>query len=58
MPEQIQKPLPEKPWPKQVHDEGGPKIPDISKPDTGRILKRMRSVAPDQSREFRRRSGE
>jgi hypothetical protein len=34
MPEQIQKPLIEKPEHKQVHDESGPKIPNISKPDT------------------------
>jgi hypothetical protein len=33
MPDQIQKPLIEKPGHKQVHDEGGPKIPNISKPD-------------------------
>ena len=58
MPEQIGKPLMEKPAHKQVQDEGGPKIPNISKPDTGRILKRMRSVVPDQSRKFRQRSGQ
>jgi hypothetical protein len=58
MPDQIQKPLIEKPGHKQVHDEGGPKIPNISKPDTERILKRMRSIVPDQSRKFRQRSGQ
>ena len=58
MPEQMQKPPIEKPWPKQVQDERGPKTPNISKPDTARILKRMRSVAPGQSRRFRQRSGE
>jgi len=58
MPEQIQKPLIEKPGHKQVHDEGGPKIPNISKPDTERILERMCSIVPDQSRKFRQRSGE
>ena len=55
MPDQIQKPLIEKPGHKQVHDEGGP---NISKPDTERFLKRMRSIVPDQSRKFRQRSGE
>jgi hypothetical protein len=58
MPEQIQKSLIEKPGQKQAHEEGGPKIPNISKPDTDRILKRMRSVVPDQSRKFRQRTGE
>jgi hypothetical protein len=58
MPDQIQKPLIEKPGHKQVHDEGGPKIPNISNPDTDRILKRMRSIVPDQSRKFRQRSGQ
>jgi hypothetical protein len=56
--EQMQKPLIEKPGHEQVHDEGGPKIPNIFKPDTDRILKRMRSIAPDQSRKFRQRSGQ
>jgi hypothetical protein len=58
MPEQMQKPLIEKPGHKQVQDEGGPRTPNICKPDTGRILKRMRSIVPDQSRKFRQRSGE
>ena len=43
MPEQMQQLPIEKSGPKQVQDGGGPKIPNISKPDTGRILKRMRS---------------
>jgi hypothetical protein len=58
MPEQIQKLPIENPGHKQVQDEGGPKIPNISKPDTGRILKRMRAIVPDQARKFRQRSGE
>ena len=61
MPEQTQKPSIEKieePWHKQLKQEGGPKVPEISKPDTSHILKRMRSVAPSQSRRFRQRSGQ
>ena len=58
MPEQIQKLPIENPGHKQVQDEGGPKIPNISKPDTDRILKSMRSIVPDQSRKFRQRSGQ
>lgn len=54
MPEQIQEPLIVKPGRKQVHDEGGPKIPNVSKPDSDR---RMRCIVPDQSRKFRQREG-
>jgi hypothetical protein len=57
MPERIQKsPMP---WgPKQGGDDGGPKAPDISRPDTEELLKKMRRVDPNQSRRYRQRTGE
>jgi hypothetical protein len=39
-------------------DDGGPKAPNVSKPDTSNLLKRLRSIDPDQSRKFRQRSGQ
>jgi hypothetical protein len=59
MPERIQKP-PAVPWgPKQGDgDGGGPKAPDISRPDTKNLLKKMRQVDPNQSKRYRQRTGQ
>lgn len=39
-------------------DEGGPNKPDIKRPDTSDLLKRMKRVDPDAARRYRQRSGE
>jgi len=39
-------------------EETGPRRPDVEKPDTERLLKRMRRVDPDQARRYRQRTGE
>jgi hypothetical protein len=58
MPERIQKP-PAVPWgPKQGGDGGGPKAPDVSRPDTQDLLKKMRKVDPNQSKRYRQRTGQ
>jgi hypothetical protein len=58
MPERIQKP-PTAPWgPKQGDEGGGPKAPDISRPDTQDLLKKMRKVDPNQSKRYRQRTGQ
>ncbi|MDP9004334.1 MAG: ubiquitin-like protein UBact [Verrucomicrobiota bacterium] len=57
MPERIQKsPMP---WgPKQGDGDGGPRSPDISRPDTRDLLKKMRKVDPNQSKRYRQRTGQ
>ena len=35
-----------------------PKRPDVNKPDTRELLRRMRRVDKDQSRRYRQRTGE
>ena len=35
-----------------------PKRPDVNRPDTQELLKRMRRVDKDQSRRYRQRTGE
>ncbi len=52
------KPKPTEPWDKQKQDEDGPKRPDVDKPDTRDLLRRMRRVDPNQSRRYRQRTGE
>ncbi len=57
MPERLEKPT--VPWgPKEGGDEGGPKAPDISRPDTRDLLKKMRKVDPNQSKRYRQRTGQ
>lgn len=57
MPERLQKPT--VPWgPQRGGDGGGPKAPDVSRPDTEDLLKKMRKVDPNQSKRYRQRTGE
>jgi len=39
-------------------DEGGPGKPDVKRPDTSDLLKRMKRVDPDAARRYRQRSGQ
>ncbi len=39
-------------------DDGGPKRPDVTRPDTRNLVRRMRRVDKDQSRRYRQRTGE
>ncbi len=39
-------------------DEGGPGKPDVQRPDTHDLLKRMKRVDPDAARRYRQRSGQ
>ena len=39
-------------------DGGGPNKPDVKRPDTNDLLKRMKRVDPDAARRYRQRSGE
>ena len=39
-------------------DGGGPGKPDVSRPDTSDLLRRMKRVDPDAAKRYRQRSGE
>ncbi len=39
-------------------DGGGPGKPDVKKPDTSDLLKRMQRIDPDKAKRYRQRSGE
>ena len=58
MPERIQKPLDPVPWGPKQGDGDGPRSPDISRPDTKDLLKKMRKVDPNQSKRYRQRTGQ
>ena len=58
MPERIQKPMEPAPWGPKQGDGGGPHSPDISRPDTKDLLKKMRKVDPNQSKRYRQRTGQ
>jgi len=57
MPDRIQKPQPATPAP-----GGGsgdvPRAPQVDKPNTDELLKRMRKVDPDQAKRYRQRTGQ
>ena len=55
--ERIPRPAP--PQPRQGGPgEGGPKQPEIGRPNSKDLLERMRRVDPNQARRYRQRSGE
>jgi hypothetical protein len=58
MPERIQKPPEPAPWGPKQGDGGGPRSPDVSRPDTKDLLKKMRKVDPNQSKRYRQRTGQ
>jgi hypothetical protein len=58
VPERIQKPVEPAPWGPKQGDGGGPRSPDISRPDTKDLLKKMRKVDPNQSKRYRQRTGQ
>lgn len=59
MPDPIQKPRPVVPSPAPGGGSGdGPKAPDVNKPNTDDLLKRMRKVDPDQAKRYRQRTGQ
>ncbi|MCZ6631882.1 MAG: ubiquitin-like protein UBact [bacterium] len=43
---------------KQDDGEGGPSRPEVDRPDTRDLLRRMRRVDPNQARRYRQRTGE
>jgi hypothetical protein len=55
--ERITRPMPVVPERKDG-DGGGPNKPDVKRPDTSDLLKRMKRVDPDAARRYRQRSGE
>lgn len=57
MPEQNQKVRSPAPTPTGGGGDG-PKSPEIEKPNTEELLKRMRKVDPDQARRYRQRTGQ
>ncbi len=55
--ERITRPTPLSPD-RKSGDEGGPGKPDVKRPDTNDLLKRMRRIDPETARRYRQRSGE
>ena len=43
---------------RQGGDDDGPRRPNVPRPDTRRLLERMRQVDPDQAKRYRQRRGE
>ena len=58
MPDQIRKPAPAVPAPGGGGGGDGPRPPQVEKPNTEELLKKMRKVDPDQARRYRQRTGQ
>lgn len=58
MPDSMQKLRPPVPAPSGGGGGEGPKAPQVDKPNTEELLKRMRKVDPDQARRYRQRTGQ
>ncbi len=46
------------PEPERKIGDDGPRRPDVSRPDSKRLLERMKRVDPEQAKRYRQRSGE
>ena len=57
MPDRIQKPQPTTPPPGGGSGDN-PRSPQVDKPNTEELLKRMRKVDPDQAKRYRQRTGQ
>lgn len=57
-PDRTQRPTSPAPWEKKEADDGGPKRPDATAPDTKELLKKMRQVDPNQAKRYRQRTGQ
>ena len=55
--ERITRPGPASPD-RKTGDGDGPSKPDVKRPDTSDLLKRMKRVDPEAARKYRQRSGE
>jgi len=58
MPDRIQKPQPPIPAPGGGGGGDSPRSPQVEKPNTEELLKRMRKVDPDQAKRYRQRTGQ
>ena len=54
--DRIQRPV--KPADPGGGDDDGPKRPDVTRPDTRNLLRRMKRIDKDQPRRYRQRTGE
>jgi len=55
--ERVTRPNPASPD-RKPGDGDGPSKPDVQRPDTSDLLKRMKRVDPEAARKYRQRSGE
>ena len=54
----MRKPAPTVPAPGGGGGGDGPKAPQVEKPNTEELLKKMRKVDPDQAKRYRQRTGQ
>jgi hypothetical protein len=55
--ERLRRPMPMDPA-RKGGDDAGPAKPDVPRPDTRKLLERMKRIDPNTARRYRQRSGE
>ncbi len=58
MPDPIRKPAPQVPAPGGGGGGDGPRSPQVEKPNTEELLKKVRKVDPYQAKRYRQRTGQ
>ncbi len=43
---------------RKLGDDSGPKQPDVQRPGSDELLRRLKKVDPDQAKKYRQRSGQ
>jgi len=57
--ERMQRTIPQEPWRKEGGGgDDGPSRPNVRRPESNDLLKRMKRVDPNQAKRYRQRSGE
>lgn len=56
--DRLQRPIPQDPITRPGGDSDGPKRPDVRRPDTNELIKRMKRIDPEQAKRYRQRSGQ
>jgi hypothetical protein len=57
-PDRLTRPMEREPD-RRMGDDGGPKSPDVTRPEGGNeLLRRMKKIDPDQAKRYRQRSGQ
>jgi hypothetical protein len=56
--DRLRRTIPQDPVTRPGGEGDGPSKPDVRRPDTNELIKRMKRIDPEQAKRYRQRSGE